>query len=175
MNRIGSHDRVRSSSSFDPPRSAAGRKSVFGPAVRDAGRAGTGHADHVENAGREAEQHEHDETPRRNPERAVEKPTQHRPDQDAGHQLGREPKAAGERRGIGGRSGSGIRSGWPARADMVEPFAETLEPRREIGIVGRSGPMFLVLARAVGHASTTRETKKSRAFPQSTPKPRGPY
>jgi hypothetical protein len=52
---------------------------------------------------------------------------------------------------------------------MVEPFAETLEPRRESGIVGRPGPLFPVLAGAVAHAFDTRKTQGKSGFFPPTP------
>jgi hypothetical protein len=52
---------------------------------------------------------------------------------------------------------------------MIEPFAETLEPRRESGIVGRPGPVLPVLARAVAHALDTRKTQGNPGFFPATP------
>jgi hypothetical protein len=54
---------------------------------------------------------------------------------------------------------------------LTKPFAETLEPRGEGGLVG-GGIAVTILARAVGHASTL-QFKRLRKIPPS--KPRGPY
>src|SRR5262249_13912558 len=132
-----------------------------------------GPADHVEHARREAEQHEHDQAPGRDPERAVEEPADHRSHEHAAHKLGREPEAARHRRGID-RPGRRIRSGRAARA-RVELCAETLEPRGESGIVGRPGPFVLVFARAVAHALDARKAKKIRAFSRATPRSRADH
>src|ERR1700747_388074 len=132
-----------------------------------------GHADHVEDPRREAEQHEHDQPPGRDPERAVEEPAENRSDEHAGDELGREPEAAGHRRGIA-RPGRRFRSGRAARA-RVELFAETPEPRGESGIGGPPGPFVLIFPRAVAHALDTRNAKEIRAFPGYPPKPGGPY
>jgi hypothetical protein len=49
---------------------------------------------------------------------------------------------------------------------MIEPLAETLEPRGESGIVGRPRPMFPVLARVVAHALDTRKAQGNTGFPR---------
>jgi hypothetical protein len=49
---------------------------------------------------------------------------------------------------------------------MIEPLAETLEPRGESGIVGQPRPMFPVLARVVAHALDTRKTQGNTGFPR---------
>src|ERR1043166_6657918 len=141
-------------------------KSIFRPLVRPTAPDARA-ADHVEHARREAEQHEHDQTPGRDPERAVEEPAEDRADEDAGDKLGREPEAADHRGGIA-RPRRRFRSG-RAACVRIELFAEVLEPRGESGIVGRPGPFLLVFARVVAHALDTRKCKEIRAFPVSPP------
>jgi hypothetical protein len=46
--------------------------------------------------------------------------------------------------------------------DLAEPFAETLEPRRERSLVGRRLFAITLCARVVGHASTPRPFRRDR-------------
>ena len=80
---------------------------------------------------------EHEHPPRQGSEPAVDQPADTRTDQHTRDKLGREPETAGERRMIGRRSGSGACFGGAARTSLVEPLAETLEPRGEGGFLGR--------------------------------------
>ena len=56
--------------------------------------------------------------------------------------------------------------------DMAEPFAETLEPRRQRSLVGRWFSAFTVLACVAGHAFDTRDGFRGSS---TAPKPRGTY
>src|SRR5262249_42585752 len=88
-------------------------------------------AHHVENPGCEAEGQTYDDPPRRDSEPAIEKPADGRTDHNPGHELGREPKTAGDRRRIGGRTLTRATFGRTVSMDAAEPFAETLKPRGE--------------------------------------------
>src|SRR5262249_57952611 len=86
---------------------------------------------HVENSGCEAEEQKHDHPPRRDSEPAIEKPADGRTNHNPGHELGREPKTAGDRRRIGGRTLARVTFGRTGSMDAAEPFAETLKTRGE--------------------------------------------
>ena len=85
------------------------------------------------------------------PEPAIEQPADQRADQNAGHQFGRKPETAGEPRSIGG-AGRGPVSFSDGRLAVFEPFAETLEPRGESGLVVRRFLAITLSARVVSHA-----------------------
>src|SRR5215471_6196648 len=136
------------------------------------GARGSRRAHHVEHAGREAEQCEHEHSPRQNPEPAIDQPAETRTDQDACDELGREPETAGERRRIGGRSGRETCFGCPAGTDLVQPFAETLEPRGEGSFLGWLSTLIAAPACVVGHRPHPRSRGKSERY--RPPKPRGP-
>src|SRR5262249_56080044 len=84
----------------------------------------------VEPPRREAEQQEDDHPPRRGPQPAIDQPAHGRTDQDAGDELGREPKAARDRRRIGGGTLTPATFGGAGGGGVAEPRTETREPRR---------------------------------------------
>ena len=57
---------------------------------------------------------------------------------------------------------------------MAEPFAETLEPRGEGGLVGWWFYTTAFFARVVGHAFDPRQFRRDRGS-SATPKPGGTY
>jgi hypothetical protein len=60
--------------------------------------------------------------------------------------------------------------------DVAEPFAETLQPRRERSLVGWW--LFTIpvsFARVAGHAFDTREGSGEIVTVSAAPRPRGPY
>src|SRR3954471_23008980 len=117
---------------------------------------------HVPHAGRKTEQCEYEHPPRQRPEPLVDEPAETCADQHTRDKLGGEPETAREARVIGRRPG--CRSGGrAARVRLFEPFAETLEPRREGGFIRRCFP--LPVARVVGHWSTSASSR----FPGSPP------
>jgi hypothetical protein len=68
------------------------------------------------------------------------------PDKDGTNKLAGETKPTGPGRGIDPAAIALIRFGSPVRPYFREPFVETLEPRRQRSIAGRSGPLILVFA-----------------------------
>ena len=121
---------------------------------------------HVENTSGEAEQQKHDHPPRRDSQPTIDQPADRRTDQDPGDELGREPKTAGDRRWIGGRTLTRAAFGRTVGMNVAEPFAETLEPRGERSLVGRwLFAIHLSFACVVGHAFDTRDRSgRSRQF-----------
>ena len=84
-------------------------------------------------------------------------PAHGRPNQDAGNQLGREPKTARDRRGIGGRTLTWVTFGGTVGMELAEPFTETLEPCGERRLVSRWVFAITSFACVVGHAFDTRD------------------
>src|SRR5262249_34048180 len=111
---------------------------------------------HVENPRGEAEQQKHDHSPRRDPKPAIEQPADGRTDDHAGNELGRKAKTSSHRRRIGGRTLALAAFGWTVGMDVAEPFAETLAPRIERGLVGWCVSAISSFARVAGHASDPR-------------------
>jgi len=131
-------------------------------------------AHHVENPGYEAEKQKHDHPPRRDSQPAINQPADGRTDHDRGHELGREPKTAGDRCRIGRRTVTGVAFGRTIGLDLAEPLAETLKPRGERRLVGRELFAITFFACVVGNAFDTRDgSGKITVVPP--PKPRGPY
>jgi hypothetical protein len=58
---------------------------------------------------------------------------------------------------------------------MAEPFAETLQPRGERGLVGWGYVLISLFARVVGHAFDTRSGFGEIATVPPSLKPRGTY
>ena len=119
------------------------------PLARPAGN--TGGAHHVEDAGGEAEQEKHDHPPRRNAEPAIERPADERADQRR-----RRPvrwKAGSRGRLPTDRSSNRIRASTCRLVPglLVEPFAETLEPRGESSLFGGPATVSASVACAFGH------------------------
>ena len=56
--------------------------------------------------------------------------------------------------------------------DMAEPFAETLEPRRERSLIRRWFSTITVFARVAGHDLDTRDGFRGSS---AAPRPRGTY
>ena len=69
------------------------------------------------------------------PKPAIDHPADRRADQDSGHEFGREPKATGDRRRIGGRRLTRDTFGGTVGMNVAEPFAEALEPCGERRLV----------------------------------------
>ena len=111
---------------------------------------------HVENTRGKSEQQKHDHSQGRSSEPAVDQPADRGTDQDPRDQLGREPKAARERRRIGGRTLSPAAFAGTVAMGTAKLFAKTREPRGERSLVSR---LFATIrfARAVGHAFDTRD------------------
>src|SRR6185437_12147806 len=109
-----------------------------------------GRPHHVKYSGGKAEQQKHNQPPWRYSQPAVEQPADQCAHDHACHQLGRHPETAGIRRRFGGRTRIGDVFGWPAR--IVEPLAETPEPRGESGLVVRRFLAISCASRAVSHA-----------------------
>jgi hypothetical protein len=58
---------------------------------------------------------------------------------------------------------------------MAKPFAETLQPRGEIGLIGWWLYAITFFACVVGHAFDTRDKSRQIAAVPPPPRPRGPY
>src|SRR5271170_1287165 len=152
--------------STSPP--CANSPSLF-PASRRAvagRRAGndSGGAHHVEHARDEAEQEKYDKPPRRDTEHPVDQPAEAGADQHASNEFAREPEAPGVARcSRGPISTRTIRRRRPCTpACLTKTFAETLESRREGGLIGVRLVTIAVLARAVAHLFDTRGSRQSR-------------
>jgi hypothetical protein len=115
---------------------------------------------HIEDARDKAEQEKYNHSPRRNSKQAVDQPPNEGADKHAHHELGRETKAARECRGIP-RGSAAWRARW-ARPLLVEPIAETPQPRGERSLVRRPGCWIVAIA-SVAHVFDTRDW--SRRFP----------
>src|SRR5882672_185306 len=133
------------------------------------------HPHHVENTRGEAKQQKYDHPPRRKPEPAVEQPADGGADQDAGDELGRQAKTAGDRRRIGGRTLPWFTVGRTVGMVLAEPFAESPQPRGERGLVGWWVIAISPVACVVGHAFDTRDFSGEIAAVPPPPRPRGPY
>jgi hypothetical protein len=118
---------------------------------------------YIQNSRRETEQQEHNQSPRRGAQPAVDQPAKTRSHQHARDQLGREPKPACECRGICGLPRVGAVFGWAVRC--CDPFAETLEPRGELSLVVRRIVTFAFASRAVSHAFDSRGYQASCGSP----------
>src|SRR5437660_3113122 len=116
---------------------------------------------HGENAGREAEQKEHDEPPGGCRQQAVEAPANHCPDNNAGDQLRGKAKAA-RHCGSSGCSVSASICGLvspdlSAVANFGQPLVETYEPCGKRSFIGRIiATSISTFVRAFSHAVQTR-------------------
>ena len=80
------------------------------------------------------------------------------------------PKAAGDPRRIGGRTLTGLTVGRTVGLDMAEPFAETLQPRGERGLVGRWLIAITVCSRASSAMLSTPATVRRDRGHSAAPK-----
>src|SRR5262249_33262347 len=90
-------------------------------------------------------------------EPAIEKPADRRTNHNPGHELGREPKTAGDRRRIGGRPVTRAAFGRTGRMDAAGAPRPTLKPRRQRSAAGRELFAITFCACVVGHAFDTRD------------------
>jgi hypothetical protein len=143
--------------------------------MRSAGtapRSDTRRPDHIHHTGRKAEQQEHDQSPRRDPEKPVKRPANAGADQDPGYEFAGKPKPARVSRRIGGRS-AGARFGRLARPVLAELIAETPEPRGESGLVGSALLRVVAVTRVTRHFDATCAPLTNR-FPAPS-RPAGQY
>lgn len=136
---------------------------------------------HVDHAGREAEQKEHDETERGRRQQTVETPADRRADKNTGDQLRRKPKTArhGRSRGylVFARPFGLVSPGFSAATKFGQPLIETSEPCGKRSIVRRFIATSLpILVRAFRHVVETRYDRlETEITPHRPQKPRGPY
>jgi hypothetical protein len=123
-------------------------------------RRNSGCSHQIEDARNEAEQHEHDEPPRRESKPPIEHIADHGSYQHARHQLGGEPQAACHRRTVGGRPGVGGKFGTLTRPILGEPVTETPEPRGESSLIGKLAVRISFFAWVVAHHADTRSAKR---------------
>src|SRR6266481_8296100 len=117
---------------------------------------------HIDHAGYEAEQEEHDKSPRRSRQQTVEPPANHRSNHNACNQLGRKPETARHCRGSGSAiSASGSELVSPdlsAAPNFGQPLIQTSEPCGKRGFVRRRlvATAISAVVRAFSHAVETR-------------------
>jgi len=136
--------------------------STAGPVWSDACR-----SDHVQNAGGEAEQEEHDKSEGRCRQQAVEAPAKQRTDEDAGDQFGRQPQSTRHGRSPGcsvtAADSRLISPDLSAVAKFGQPLVETSEPCGKRSLIGRliAIPVSAAVVRAIRHDVETRRVAAS--------------